>query len=284
MRRITKIAGIAVVAILIIAAFVYVVPSVDSIPDMNDDDATDNVDTDGDDIPNIDDDDIDGDGTSNDDSDDDDGDGIPDADDDDPEIPSDDDDGDGIPDVLEPIVVITVKGIKIQFVANNIAHPTILANYEDGVKPVVDIVPYTGTEAPVYEWEETKPLFTWPGTVDQTSTVTVEYWVSAQIVAEFDSFEYVYEDINGITTDRFLASWNSSHETDDITCYNVDRIIDLPTDAWNYDSWDTGRCYLWEQGKYSLNLRFDYIITNADGLTIRGNIPLYPIYFEVVMG
>jgi hypothetical protein len=291
MRRITKIIAVLIIAVIIVAAFVVVVPNRILVSDINTDDATDNVDTDGDGVPNVSDDDIDGDGIPNDEDIDDDGDEVSDDEDDYIEIPNDDENNNGIPDVLEPIVVVKIKDMDFKFAIVNINEDlhrfTLWASNADADYPKSEVVPYTGNEEPVYEWEQTKPLITFEPPVIE-GAITIEYWIHVGIQANFNSFDYVYQYPDSIdVTDIFHAQWFSASVTKDVKTYtNVDNMDDLPEDAWNFVQLDsTGRCYLWEEGAYYFTVDLEMKVFFEDGIS-KTTQYIHPsvMTFEVIVG
>lgn len=257
LKRIAVVAAVvAVVSILIFAATIGFKTRVDDVNDITDVDA----DTDNDGIPNQDDADIDGDGADNDVDTDDDGDGVPDDDDDAPEIPGGDENDDGIPDMLEPTkFALFIPGCVLALVKDPL---TGVVSFTVTVNPlhatVGDYV--VPTDGIVYTWDQFRPAFTWPGDTD----IKVSYRFEGVILSTFGT-SLVYADAAGtVMNHTFAALWHGA------------PVAKTMAPGKYICSEPTGRCLLWEPGKYKASFM---VVVTVNGIT--QNFEFAPCYFDV---
>lgn len=227
----------------------------DGVPDTSDDDI------DGDGIPNASDSDIDGDGIPNAVDDDIDGDGIPNQSDPQPEVPS------------KPLPVASGRFIGIRATVTVIPITTWngqIVGYNFLVLPSalgVDqsvVLKYTGTEEPVYEWKQAKPL-----SVTGTGELRLKWYITMEVQATFKSSKYLFPepDEPGETTPYFRAEWQSSPRYDTLTWTGVTTPKSV---SYKWDS--SGNIYYWDEGTYNVFIKVNcvYVLNGEEKVVEAG--------------
>lgn len=219
----------------------------DGIPDESDNDM------DGDELPNTDDGDTDGDGVPNSADEDIDNDGIPNQSDSEPEVPS-----KPVPvasgrfiGVRATVTVIPVVAFNGEIVGYNfVVLPNAL-----GVDQTA-VMKYTGTEEPVYEWKQAKPLL-----VGVSGELRLKWYITMEVHATFMSTKYLFSDPDepGQTTPYFRAEWQSSPRYD-IVEWKGETLPKSVSYKWD----STGNIYYWDEGNYRVFIKA-YCVYVFDG-------------------